>query len=65
MHFTITGMTANGIKVATREKAASAIVIAMKWTEQGVRNVRIAPPGEEAQPFGIIQAKHYPASRRV
>lgn len=64
MQFLITGTVKNGLRTTSRSRASSAIVIAVKWDEQGVKNVRIASPGEEAQPFRTFQAKHYPASQR-
>lgn len=66
MPFIITGTGPAGLVSVTRTTAASAIVLAMKWDEDGVQNVQIAPPGKTARCFKIFRAQHYgwaPASK--
>lgn len=56
MRFQITGVGADGPRSDTRTTASSAIVLAMKWVDTGVRNVLIAAPGERPQPLTAFQA---------
>lgn len=59
MPFVITGDDPSGQRSATRMRPASAIVLAMRWSEDGVRGVQIMPSDEEAQHFRDFQAKFY------
>lgn len=59
MPFIITGTGSTGLKSVTRTTAASAIVLAMKWDEDGFRNILITPPGHKPQSYKRFQAQHY------
>lgn len=59
MPFIITGKGPTGLQSVTRVTPASAIVLAAKWEEDGVRDVQITPPGRKTQCFKIFRAQHY------
>lgn len=59
MPFIIKGIGKAGPQLTTRTKAASAIVLAMKWDEKGVQDVQIAPPDRKPLCYKIFQAQHY------
>lgn len=59
MPFSISATTSAGVRTATRNSAASAIVLAIKWAEQGAWDVLIAPPDGLARDYRKFQAQHY------
>lgn len=63
MPFSVMGTGPTGIKSAVRNSAASGIVLAMKWEEDGVRDILITPPGKKAQCFKAFRDQHYGRSR--
>ncbi|GEP09060.1 hypothetical protein MGN01_09050 [Methylobacterium gnaphalii] len=63
MPFIITGTSLSGPRTATRLSPASAIVLAMKWDEEGLRDIQIAPPDAAPQCFRAFQAQLHGASR--
>ena len=65
MPFIITGTGPAGLKSVTRMTAASAIVVAMRWDEDGIQSIQIAPPGKKPRCFKIFQAKHYRQLKRT
>ena len=61
MPFIITGTGPSGFLSVTRSSPVSAIALAMKWHEEGVQDVRISPPGQEARCFRVLQGQHFGA----
>lgn len=59
MPFSITGIGPTGLLSVTRTTAASAIVIAMKWDEDGIQLIQIAPMGGKPRCFKLFRAQHY------
>jgi hypothetical protein len=61
MPFIITGIGPDGLRSVTRTSPASAIVLAMRWSEEGVRDIQVAPPGQEARCFRAFQRQRFRA----
>lgn len=61
MPFIITGRGPDGLRSVSRTTPASAIVLAMRWYEEGVQDIEITPPDQDARCFRVFQSQHYGA----
>jgi hypothetical protein len=58
MRFMVRGVKDGAIVAQSRAMAASAIVLAMKWTENGVQDVAIQSPNGRSSDIEVFRSEH-------